>query len=170
MYKLSNAQQSCVPATALSSEPFHFFAIGFLEVGLGVLEARLGVLEAGLGVLEAGLGVLEAGLGVMEAGLRRLGGRTGCLGGWAGRLGAIQTLPEAPESTGRLTGSVGKRKVWIFEGFARFLGGAPHGRANPRAAWSGPLNHSKLQLPQATYHFPLRSDHFDRRRPRGSTI
>ena len=68
---LSNAQQSCVPATALRSEPFYFLLLASLKLGLGVLETRLGVLEAGLGVLEAGLGVLEARLGCPE---RHLGG------------------------------------------------------------------------------------------------
>ena len=115
----------------------------------GVLEARLGVLEDGLGVLEAGLGVLEAGLGRLGGWTgrlegrtgrlggrtghlggrtRHLGGRTGCLGGWTGCLGAIQASPEAPESAERLTGSVGKRNIWIFKAFGRFLGG-PQGRA-----------------------------------------
>ena len=100
---------------------------------------------------------MEAGLG----GLKRL-------------LGAFKWSCALPERFGDVPGgsrSVRKRKVWIFEGFTRFSGGGEakdaHARANPNAAWPGPLNTSKLQLPQATYHFPLRSDHFDRRRPMG---
>ena len=65
--EISNTQQSCVPATALSSEPFYFVLLASWKPGQGVLDTRLGVLEAGLGVLEVRLGILEARLGVLEA-------------------------------------------------------------------------------------------------------
>ena len=77
--KISNAQQSCVPATALRSYPFYFLLLASWKLGLGVLETRLGVLEAGLGVLEARLGVLEASLGVLGARLGVLESRMGVL-------------------------------------------------------------------------------------------
>ena len=63
----SNAQQRCVPATALRSKPFYFLLLASWKLGLRVLETRLGVLEARLGVLKVRLGVLEARLGVLEA-------------------------------------------------------------------------------------------------------
>ena len=76
---------------------------------------------------------------------------------------ALGTFQEAP-------GALGSEKYGFSKVLRGFLGGeakGARGRAYPNAAWSGPLNTSKLQLPQATYHFPLRSDHFDRRRPMG---
>ena len=78
--KLSNAQQRCVSATALSSQPFYFFLLASWRPGPGALETRRGVLEAGLGVLGAGPGVLEARLGVLEARLGVLEARLGVVG------------------------------------------------------------------------------------------
>ena len=104
---LSNAQQSCVPATSISCSPFYLlmlkaFALYILDLRgiLGRFGASLGRLRSALGRLGASWGVLGASWGVLGRccvvfgeSWRRLGGVLGYFGSALGaswrRLGAV---------------------------------------------------------------------------------
>ena len=140
------------------------------------------------------LGRLGGRTGRLGGRTERLGGWIGRLGGRTGRHGgrtaaswrpdwvswrlswASWSNPDAPRSTREHWEAHRERweaKSMDFRRFCEVSGGWGQGRAQTRQPEGGLVrtpNQGFFKTYQATYHFPLRSSHFERRRPRGSTI